>query len=298
MSYGNSEGYVRVIVEMAPFVFALLQGAAAYFWILDRHRAMQKAQAEGSLIPSRRFPLLPTFLALGSALAIILGFWMVFHPPSQSNSHTEVTLPPVAKQPLAKAKTEVMPSPVHAPSLPRKRKQSGSFAPLATQSGFGNNQSVFAPGATVQQSTSGPNSPNIAGSGNQVTYSDTSQLPVLSQNKIDAFKNALIGTNYKIIFRYSLPDRDAGVLANDLLGAAKASGWSSDFQASVGGFELLVPVAVSVKSDAVANMPQVAVALQAVREAVGMKVPGFIDPSIEDNEIDVLLSSHPVKRPK
>ncbi len=151
----------------------------------------------------------------------------------------------------------------------------------------------------IYQSSTGPNSPNIAGSGNQVTYTDTSELPILSQKKIDGITAALASSKFKIVAKWSSEDREAAILGDDLLAAAKAAGWDTDFNVGVGSHSMqLVPILVAVRTADLAKTSGATSALVAIREATGVQAPGIIDEHTPDNEVDVFLSSHPVKRPK
>jgi hypothetical protein len=151
----------------------------------------------------------------------------------------------------------------------------------------------------IQQWSGGPNSPNIVGSGNQVTYSDTSQLPILSEKQISDLKASLSSTQFKLIMHYSGSDSEAAVLAEDLRKAAIAEGWTADWEAGFGGSPgQTVPIVIGVNNSETAKKAGPLAVLVALRQLAGYPVPGVIEPSIPDGEVDVFLSSRPLHRPQ
>jgi hypothetical protein len=151
-------------------------------------------------------------------------------------------------------------------------------------------------GHNVQQYSAAPNSPNIAGDGNSVTYTDTSQLPVLNKKQLDAITNQLSTVKYKIVIDYDYADADASLLANDLGNAIKNSGSFSSWVA-VAGEPVFKTVSYPVSIGANSNTVDVSTLQSILEGALHLKIPIFPTPSMPDGEIWIILVSRPVKRP-
>jgi hypothetical protein len=154
-------------------------------------------------------------------------------------------------------------------------------------------------GNSFQQFTSGPNSPNIAGSGNVVTYSDTSQLPILSERQISSIREQLSASllKGKVKIHFNMSDNDANLFATDLVKALKDVGWDADWEAGMGGpgIQNPVPIVIGVKDP---STPGAGALQHVLQNATGMTIPGGVDSVIPEGEIEVILISHPVRRPQ
>jgi hypothetical protein len=149
----------------------------------------------------------------------------------------------------------------------------------------------------IYQNTSGPNSPNIAGNGNQVTYTNTSQLPVLSKTQIQLIKDRMTGSKCNVVFVFNLADSEANVFASDAISALKAAGCTTDFNAGAGGpgIQNPAPIAIGVRD---ATTPSAALLQSVLGEVMGAKVPGGFSNEIPEGQINVVLVSHPIVRPQ
>jgi hypothetical protein len=130
----------------------------------------------------------------------------------------------------------------------------------------------------------------------QVTNIDTSALPVLSQGQLDHMQTRLSMIKAKVLIRFDGNDRDANILGNDLCKTLKAAGWDADFQAGMGGtgIQIPLPILMGVSTD----FPEADQLLVAIREATGLQVPGILEADIPKNEIVILLTSKPFRRPQ
>jgi len=150
----------------------------------------------------------------------------------------------------------------------------------------------------IQQQTSGPNSPNIAGNGNEVVYSNTSELPILSQSQIASITSQMSGTKAKLIIRFSMADQEANVFASDLVKSLKEAGWDADWVAGMGGaMQNTVPIVMAV-NPADAKSPEANKLLQVLSKTVGFVIPGGLEPDIKAGEIHMAIMSHPLRRPQ
>jgi hypothetical protein len=148
----------------------------------------------------------------------------------------------------------------------------------------------------VQQLTTGPNSPNIAGNGNSVTYSNTSELPSLSRAQLQSIKDQLSSMKYRVMVSWYGSDSEASAFGDDLCSALTAAGWNVDSEFGYGGsgIHMSVPIAIQVNGSSVSLE---AIALQrTLRSVLGIPVPGSFDASIPVGEIRVFLLSHPIRR--
>jgi hypothetical protein len=199
---------------------------------------------------------------LWSSIAVIVifcclvfgtGVYLYVHHPRQTSEAQKVSSPAPAA-PSAPA-PDPAPSPKRSPAPEKSRalnvtkarehlsiSPKQTPAPGLTQSNSG--------GTNVQQSTTGPNSPNIAGNDNQVNYADTSELPILSQSQLAEITKQMSSFKYKLIIHFNMSDREATVLANDLVVALKAAGWDANYLAGMGGggIQNSVPIVMGVKT--------------------------------------------------
>lgn len=157
------EGTFKSVIEIALFVFAAIQGMGSFLGILDRHRAIQTAKAEGRVSTLSKWPFGASVLAAGAAGFILLGFWMILHPTTSSIVPNEGATKQAAKNGTAEAAPGYLPAksggdqPEPAKvKKPNREKAKPSLSSIPNQSGQENHQATAISGGTAQVMTGSP----------------------------------------------------------------------------------------------------------------------------------------------
>ena len=174
------------------------------------------------------------------------------------------------------------------PAKPPSSKQKNSKISHRKEAFFGRskNGTSLAP----RQSTSGANSPNIAGNGNTVIYNDKSELPNLDDAKLTNIGTALAGSHFKVVTVFNVSDGEANNFSAEIRTACEGNGWTVDFGGWMGIPPIQSPVPLSILTSQVAA-PEVLLFKKALDRAFNASVPVSADPNMAAGELHLIVVS-------
>ncbi|MGD0732636.1 MAG: hypothetical protein ABR956_15345 [Terracidiphilus sp.] len=154
--------------ETIIFCFCALQGAAAAIYLAKEAALWIRARRGGDMKPLIvHHPFWLVGLIGGCLLTAALGFWFVFHPPGAQVFDVPHTIAP---SPVAPPKNPEVVRPPVQKTIPTKKRPLNAGPP-------GNTTSVeVGAGGSFSQSTTGPCSPAIIGSGNTTNCGEPPKL--------------------------------------------------------------------------------------------------------------------------